>query len=85
MAGENRWVRDIDERHLLLHAGTRYVEWHGTVVHVYDGPETADVDNPLDGAVYVRTEPRGLHEASVAELWEILADPRYTDTTEETQ
>jgi hypothetical protein len=38
--GEDRWRHDFDDRHVLLRAGTRLVEQHIGVVHLYDGPET---------------------------------------------
>lgn len=78
-AGENRWRRDGDGRHVLLQAGGRYVEHEGGYVHVYDGPVQVDLDNPLGEAVWVSTTARpDLETATDGELWQALTADEYT-------
>ncbi|MEV6633870.1 hypothetical protein AB0M54_24275 [Actinoplanes sp. NPDC051470] len=74
--GEDRWVYTGDEeRHLLLKAGTRYVELHGSTAHVFDGPaEVADPDLPLDfthaGNAWVLTGD--VNAAGEDEAWDAM-------------
>lgn len=77
--GPGRWVHDGDDRHLLLQAAGRYVEVHGTTVHAYDGPGTADLQNPLGAAIWAETSERpDLDGATTDVLWQVAADD-YTD------
>ncbi len=74
-AGKGRWVREGDNRHLLLHVGKRYVEHHLAVVHVYDGPEEADLGNPLGEARWVATHDRAdLADADLEALWRAMRE-----------
>lgn len=75
----DRWVWDLDDRHLLLKLGGRLVEHHIGVVHVYDSPELLDSGNPLGDAVWVLTETRtDLTDTDTAGLWSAMAEEKYT-------
>jgi hypothetical protein len=65
--GRDRWsmndAGDPDTLHLLVNDGGRYVELHGTTIHIYDGPQDpADVDYPLGGVMGARPEHRDTFE-----------------------
>lgn len=79
-----RWEFDGDlERHLLLQVGDRLVEFHDATVHVYEG-RVGDERTPLGGPdlpapAWVLTDVRpDLAGATDAEVWQALAEPRYT-------
>jgi hypothetical protein len=91
---EDRWTLEGDDQHVLLKDGTRYVEFTGTTVHVYAGPEeVASDDWPLGDPAeteaatrWLRTEEReDLAEAPNDERWSTLAEQRYTDPDLESQ
>ncbi|GAA0494699.1 hypothetical protein Ade02nite_19880 [Paractinoplanes deccanensis] len=74
-AGDGRWVRDNDDRHLLLHAGGRLVELHGVFVHVYTAAADMDPANPLGGAAHQATHDRpDLETAGQEQLWQAMTE-----------
>lgn len=89
---DGRWSLDGDrERHLLLHAGDRLVEFHGGTVHVYRTAGQVDPEQPLGrpegpgpdfvpAVTWLGTDLRGdLTEAGDDAVWGELADPKYTE------
>lgn len=77
--GTDRWVRDGDDRHLLLGKAGRLVELHGTTVHIYLPAAEVEAGNPLAGATYVDTWERpDLAEAATAALWRAMSTKQYT-------
>ncbi len=78
-AGKNRWVRDTDDRHLLLRQGSRLVEHHLSTVQVYDAAKPMDDVNPLGGATHVATHNRAdLADADADALWLAMGAGEYT-------
>nr|WP_221374414.1 hypothetical protein [Actinoplanes polyasparticus] len=79
-AGAGRWQMDGEDRHVLLHFGTSYIEYEIGTVHVYAGPETVeDLANPMAEVAYVATFLRpDLEAATDDELWQALAGDEYT-------
>ncbi len=79
---DKRWEWTADqERHLLLHAGGRMVEFHDSTIHVYAAPEQVDPVWPLGGgdstgpaAVWQSTDARpDLADASDDAVWAAMA------------
>jgi hypothetical protein len=76
-AGAGRWRHDDDDRHLLLRAGDRFVEYEVGFVHVYRSPG-GDPDNPLGDSRYVGTYERpDLVDADEAGLWQAMGADDY--------
>jgi hypothetical protein len=72
--GDDRWVRDDDHRHLLLHADGRFVEHEGGYVHRYDG-DLGPAGNPLGDAAWVGTFDRpDLNGVAVEQLWRVMGE-----------
>ncbi len=79
--GNDRWTLDDNSRHLLLKAGSRYIELHDHTVHVYGGPGTVtDARFPLgapespDRAVWKATHSAdGIPDGNNEPVWAALA------------
>lgn len=87
MNDDEKWTFDGDpERHLLLKAGTRYVELHDCTVHIYHGPDVvADAKFPLGpaddaapGVVWLTSHTRDdLAGSDDTTVWAALASDLY--------
>jgi hypothetical protein len=84
-AGENRWAYAQDEgdgsSNYLQRDGEQLREMHVSgntaTIHEYRLPEGAQIedDNPLEGAVWIRSTPRTLPAAiGQAEAWQLLGE-----------
>jgi hypothetical protein len=71
----DRWYLDDDTvRHLLLKQGTKYTEIQDVTVHIYEGPEEADLVWPLNEATWLNSHiyPE-LADVSDEDIWAALA------------